>query len=123
MHDWWISLIAVAFGQMDHLDQSTIYYRQHTNNQVGATDLRTLGYKIHRLFNPAQVKADIAKTYPQAQEFRDIFAERLSPGQISLLNTYCSIPGMGKVRQIATVARYGFWKTGLSRNVAYLLFI
>ena len=123
MHDWWISLIAAAFGHMDHLDEATILYRQHAGNQIGVTDMRTVGYKLHRLTHPSGVRADIAKTYPQAAEFREVFADRLTDQQKSLLDRYVAIPSLGKLKRIATVARLGTWKTGFSRNVAYLLFI
>ena len=123
MHDWWISLIAAAFGHMGHIDDRTILYRQHRSNQIGATDMRTWRYKLSRLFNPAQVRADIAKTYPQAQEFLEIFADRLDPAQTALLRDYCAIPDKSKLGRIASVIHLGVWKTGFSRNIAYLLFI
>jgi len=123
MHDWWISLIAAAFGHMDHIDACPILYRQHRTNQVGTTDMRTLRYKLGRLFSPDEVRAAIAQTYRQAQEFLQVFADRLDPAQIRLLNDYCAIPQLSKLRRIASVFRLGVWKTGFSRNVAYLLFI
>lgn len=36
MHDWWIVLIAEAFGKVIFVDKQLIYYRQHQNNTVGA---------------------------------------------------------------------------------------
>jgi len=123
MHDWWISLIAAAFGHMDHIDDRTILYRQHRENQVGVTDMRTWRYKFKRFFNPYQVRADIAKTYPQAHEFLEFFADELDPSQRKLLNDYCAIPTLNKLGRIAAVIHLGVWKTGFSRNVAYLLFI
>jgi len=123
MHDWWISLIAAAFGHIDHLDTPTILYRQHQSNQIGVTDMRTLRYKLSRLVNPRQVRADIAKTYPQAREFLDTFADRLDPAQTRLLQDYCAIPAKRKLGRITAVTRLGVWKTGFSRNVAYLMFI
>ena len=123
MHDWWISLIAAAFGHMGHIDDCTILYRQHTQNQIGVTDMRTWRYKLTRLFNPDQVKADIAKTYPQARQFLDFFSDKLDPSQTKLLQDYCSIPTKNKLGRITSVIRWGFWKTGFSRNIAYLLFI
>jgi len=123
MHDWWISLIAAAFGHMGHIDDRTILYRQHRANQIGVTDMRTLKYKMSRLVNPNQVKADIAKTYPQAQEFLDTFADKLDNDQVTLLRGYCAIPTKNKLGRISSVIKLGVWKTGFSRNVAYLLFI
>ena len=36
MHDWWLILVARAFGQILWLDQPLVQYRQHGGNQVGA---------------------------------------------------------------------------------------
>ncbi|MDR0783175.1 MAG: glycosyltransferase family 2 protein [Propionibacteriaceae bacterium] len=123
MHDWWLSLVAAAFGQIGHLDDQTILYRQHTANQVGVTDMRTLRYKLKRALNPSGVRADIHKTYPQAEDFRTIFADRLTDEQADFLRAYCAIPTLSKFSRIITVIYLRVWKTGLSRNLAYLLFI
>ena len=36
MHDWWLFLIASAFGRVEVVTTPTILYRQHEENQVGA---------------------------------------------------------------------------------------
>jgi glycosyltransferase involved in cell wall biosynthesis len=36
MHDWWISLVASAFGRRFFVPESLIDYRQHANNTIGA---------------------------------------------------------------------------------------
>lgn len=38
MHDWWISLIASAFGRRRYLPQALVNYRQHGNNTIGAKE-------------------------------------------------------------------------------------
>ena len=35
MHDWWIALLAKYYGQSYFIDQPTLLYRQHHNNQIG----------------------------------------------------------------------------------------
>lgn len=35
MHDWWFALLASQVGEVKYLDQATILYRQHGDNQVG----------------------------------------------------------------------------------------
>lgn len=46
MHDWWMSLIAAADGQLVFLDQQTILYRQHEKNTVGAVKQKSFLEKI-----------------------------------------------------------------------------
>ncbi|MCD8333685.1 MAG: glycosyltransferase family 2 protein, partial [Clostridiales bacterium] len=36
MHDWWAALIAAQFGEIVYLDEATILYRQHGDNEQGA---------------------------------------------------------------------------------------
>ena len=36
MHDWWLALVAARLGEISYLDESTICYRQHDHNVVGA---------------------------------------------------------------------------------------
>ena len=47
-HDWWTSLIAAALGEIEHLPDAHILYRQHGGNAVGATEW-TLSALIERL--------------------------------------------------------------------------
>jgi hypothetical protein len=42
MHDWWLALVAAAFGEILYVDESYVKYRQHTNNAVGASAARRL---------------------------------------------------------------------------------
>lgn len=39
MHDWWLAIVACAFGKLEFLDESTVYYRQHEANSVGVTPI------------------------------------------------------------------------------------
>ena len=39
MHDWWLALVASAFGQIALLEQPGVLYRQHSANVLGARGL------------------------------------------------------------------------------------
>jgi hypothetical protein len=39
MHDWWLALVASAFGRIGWLPQATVLYRQHGANVLGAQGL------------------------------------------------------------------------------------
>ena len=38
MHDWWLALVASAFGKLVYLDIPLVHYRQHGNNTIGAKE-------------------------------------------------------------------------------------
>jgi hypothetical protein len=36
MHDWWLVLVAAAFGHIDFTSEPTLLYRQHERSDIGA---------------------------------------------------------------------------------------
>ena len=38
MHDWWLALVAAAFGRVVFLDKPLVHYRQHGSNTIGANE-------------------------------------------------------------------------------------
>ena len=49
MHDWWCMLIAAASGHICYIDKSTIMYRQHGNNTLGAINKHGLRHYLSLL--------------------------------------------------------------------------
>jgi hypothetical protein len=123
MHDWWLPLIACTFGQMEPVPSSTISYRQHDGNVIGAKDMRTLRYQLSRALDLGAVRHAVRITYPQAAELLRVYEARLSTADAALLTTYTKLPAKNKIARVATVVRNGFWKSGLARNIAYLLVV
>ena len=42
MHDWWITLVAAAMGDVRHIPETTTLYRQHEGNVLGSPDRLSL---------------------------------------------------------------------------------
>ena len=49
VHDWWIALVASVFGKITYIPRSTILYRQHSNNLIGAKGIG-FNYWSERLY-------------------------------------------------------------------------
>lgn len=123
MHDWWLVIIASAFGVVSGLHCQTILYRQHGDNEVGAGDMRSLKYKINRLINYNRVRQAIKETYEQSENFLNIYKNQLTKQQIELLKKYIEIPHQNKSKKIKTIIKYKFHKNTLTRKIAHLLFV
>ncbi|MCL1999354.1 MAG: glycosyltransferase family 2 protein [Turicibacter sp.] len=123
MHDWWLKLVAAAFGRIGHLEEQTVLYRQHGGNAIGAKDVRTLSYKIGRLLNGGSVKEAIKITYPQAESLLDIYDNVLTLSQKQAIEKYCKIPQLGKLARWRTITELNSLKCGFFRNVAYFIFV
>jgi len=40
MHDWWLALVAGAFGRLSYIDAPLLQYRQHGANTIGAKEYK-----------------------------------------------------------------------------------
>lgn len=86
MHDWWISLVAMFFGKIVFLDKTTILYRQHSKNVLGARD-NTLKRYLHSFFNGkgvVRVLSFTEKVSKQAKLFQTVYGNNLSSHDVKL---------------------------------------
>ena len=123
MHDWWLELMAAAFGMLGHIQEPTLLYRQHSANEIGVKPVTSLSYKLSRLANLSGVKHAINITYDQAQNFLNLYGDQLAPEQLAMVRAYCNIPSQTKYNKLRTIGRLGAYKNGLSRNIMYLLVV
>jgi len=123
MHDWWLALIASAFGAIGFVDAPTVLYRQHDTNTVGARPSRGLAYKVNRLLDREGITAALTDSFAQATAFLEHFEDRLSEEQAQMLRAYVAIPQLGKVGRLRVLRRYGFWKNTVARRLGQVWFV
>ena len=123
MHDWWFALIASCFGTIGFVEEATILYRQHGKNEVGAKNVKSFAYNVSRLKDANGAQAVLCGTYTQAEEFRTRYFDKMDADTQRLLNAYCSIPALPKLKRVGVLCRYGFWKCGFLRRAGQLLFV
>ncbi|RMD79689.1 MAG: hypothetical protein D6820_07895 [Lentisphaerae bacterium] len=126
MHDWWLALIAASMGKLNFLCEPLIHYRQHDTNDTGAKQWggKFIIDRLRQFFADRKtMRKSVQRTIRQARAFRQRFAGRLSADKLEILEAYCSLPEQPRLKRWRTVSRYGFWKYGLVRNLAYLLLL
>jgi glycosyltransferase involved in cell wall biosynthesis len=118
MHDWWIGLIAAAFGRIEALPVATVQYRQHSGNDTGADafGLATIAEKALSLFS-----FSFGKYTRQAHAFLERFGEKLESGQKEMLEAFVAIDRESWPRGKATLLRYHIFKQRWTRNMGLLL--
>ena len=123
MHDNWISLTAAAFGRIAYLDQTTLLYRQHGCNVIGAScySIPELIHKIHDGRRKLLLRWNL--NVRQAQAFLELNKNRLNPGQLQMLELFSDIKHSNFVKRRYILYRYRIWKTGLMRNIGMFLVI
>ncbi len=123
MHDWYLAIIALAFGNLVFIDKSLILYRQHENNQVGAKNFSILYFlDFRRIKNKIKsIHSSIKLTQKQAEVFLTDFDFKLKSNERQLINDYVESFNSSFYKR-ALLFFLGFRKKGIIRNVAFFLF-
>jgi len=122
MHDWWFVLVASLFGRIGFVSEPTVYYRQHSMNQIGASG-GSFFYKVLRVLRNIKLyRRNLALAQSQASLVIDRYRDLLNTEQIRILSafsTLCSKPPL--IRQCLAF-KAGIRKNSFSRSLAlYLL--
>ncbi|WP_374347205.1 glycosyltransferase family 2 protein [Chitinimonas sp.] len=112
MHDWWIALVASAFGQIHTIGTPTVLYRQHAGNTIGAQPLH-----LRRMASLLRtMRQSVARKQGQAEQFHRQFADcspTFAPDEAAAFYRLASLPPL--IRQVAAMSRRyrmsGFLKT------------
>lgn len=122
MHDWWLAMIASAFGAIGFVEAPTVLYRQHGSNTVGAERSQSLAYSLARFRDRDGTARAQNATFAQAESFLEHFGHRLSQEQTAMLRAYASIPQHGKAGHLRVLRRYDLWKNTAARRLAQIWF-
>ncbi|WP_165795417.1 glycosyltransferase family 2 protein [Deinococcus koreensis] len=117
IHDWWLAIVACAFGKLIPIHEPTIMYRQHTSNQLGAVKFnrRLILQKVRREREQmARRKLDAAR---QARAFSEVYK---GTNQSEKALIFSKMPMMQYPQRILTIFRHGFYKIGLARNLGWI---
>lgn len=123
MDDWWLGLIATAFGKRMYLPECTVLYRQHGSNSVGAKQVRSFRYMVRKLFNPQQTIEKVQLTYIQARTFQTIYSDLLDDEQKRILAAYTAIPQYNKIQRCSELRRIGALRNGFFQKAGQFFFI
>lgn len=123
MHDWWLALVASAFGHISFINAPTILYRQHGANQVGAKDAHSFSYNWARFRDRVAAKTVLRDAYVQAGEFFEIYNGLLDDGTKQMLQGYSTLAERRKLARIYTLLKYRLLKNNLVRKIAQLIFV
>lgn len=113
MHDWWLSLVAAAFGRLCYIDRSLVDYRQHGRNTIGAKAFVASGLNkssLRKIFTfriPAETQALFTDVAAQADIFYKRFQKQLNNRQKWIVSQVCRLPNSGvwRLRIVSRILR------------------
>lgn len=85
MHDWWLALVAARYGQIIYVNESTMDYRQHSSNSVGAQNVRSLSYRFYKARHLSDFRKHAIAEKRQALVFKNTYEKDLREDDQRLL--------------------------------------
>lgn len=122
MHDWWLALVAASFGQVIALPEAGLQYRQHGRNGVGA-QAWTPKLWLNKALAANRMRQALRNTQAQADLLLQAYAGELSLAQRDMLSAYAQLSTIPAWRRRYLLHKYGFFKTGLLRNLGMYLLV
>lgn len=127
MHDWWMALVASQFGKVGYIEETTIKYRQHSKNSIGAKGYKGSTWRhILSLIKGLMIRDQsyikgMQINFDQARAFLDMFQEELDERSKALLVDFTTLGERSFLRQRIVIYKYQLLKQGLLRNLVLLL--
>lgn len=116
MHDWWLALVAAKFGQLIYVPQSTIEYRQHRKNSVGAKDTRSFSYFVYKILHLKAFQKTVLEKKSQAAAFLAVYADALSAEEQAVLREFSCAHSSSRFK-----LHYFPWISTPARKIGFLL--
>ena len=108
MHDWYLALLASAFGNLVYIDQPGELYRQHGNNVLGA---RTLSKRVKKWLQPSLLFELYWKLIKNSQQQAAFLLDMpLSSSKREMINAFVTIMDKGFLERKRVLKQYGFRK-------------
>ena len=121
MHDWYLALLATAFGKLVYIDQSGELYRQHEHNVLGA---RTWSKRIRKWLRPSllfRMYWDLIKKSQQQAAF--LLDMPLSAEKRELVAAYVTILDQPMHERWQILRQYGLRKNKAFHTLVFTTLI
>jgi len=123
MHDWWIALVASAFGQIDFLAKPMVLYRQHDRNAIGAKNWKSVSARcrhakkaLHK-FERQNMRKGLLKTMHQAAAFLHRYGDRLNPEKKEIVENYAVLHSLNFLKKRYLFFKHRYFKSSFSKNI------
>jgi glycosyltransferase involved in cell wall biosynthesis len=121
MHDYWLALIASAFGVLHPIREQTVTYRQHGGNAVGAAGGLSWIKRLRRFQSDLELEKWFRAAATQSAAFLARFGPTLSEENRCALTSMTRFPRSSWLRRNLYLLRYKIRRTGNLNHLQFLL--
>jgi hypothetical protein len=124
-HDWWIALVASAFGDIVPVKEHLVLWRRHGSNETEASNLRSVFWRA--LFNLFEARRRVQRVFqesrPRVAAFLSRYRDRLTADQISAAEAFLGLADRGFLARRLDIIRHGLFFVVPLRNAGLLALI
>ncbi|MGO9434489.1 MAG: glycosyltransferase family 2 protein [Terracidiphilus sp.] len=120
MHDFWLGLVAAAFGVLCPVNETAVRYRQHEHNTLGAGGGLQIADAVKRLFADPPFQQGIERSRRQADKFTERYANQLSIEQKEILHVWSKSQDLPAGIRQWMLYRNGLRRTSFLNNLGFL---
>lgn len=119
VHDWWLLVVARAFGEIGFTHRALVRYRQHANNVIGARNIHApISYMRSFLGKGSALAANVAL----AKNLLALFTKfkiplKLGRSDLEIINFIGNWNDIGFLRKLNLYASGSVRKSGFVRNI------
>jgi hypothetical protein len=121
MHDYWLALIASAFGILEPIHKKTVTYRQHADNVVGAAGGLSWTERLSRIQHDGELEKWLAAAAAQSAAFLDRFGATLPQKSKLALISMTHLPASSWLHRNLSLLRHKIKRTGTLNHLQFLL--
>lgn len=119
-HDYWIALVACAFGKSVLLPQQLVGYRQHSHNSSTNLQSRSAAARFQRYLQvPTSRLPNLMKQHQMFNLFFSLYKHQLTAKKRDLIQGYLKALHQSSLGLIAYMLRNNFRKMGLLPTLAH----
>lgn len=125
MHDWWLALVATAFGAIGYVAEPTILYRQHQSNSLGAMRYGVTDFLIRSASAAHRERMHRLRLQRknQAQTFLERYEPALDNTRRRILRAYLQmLNSRSQLEKRVLLLKHEFYQSGVLRNLLSFVF-
>jgi glycosyltransferase involved in cell wall biosynthesis len=128
MHDWWLALVASAFGRISAVSEPTLLYRQHERNDMGAKGWNVIAAacQLSDLLSPQNMldkkRRSVDRLQKQAEFFLNRYHAILSDKDKRMIASFSHLSEQSYLKRRYSMIKFGFFYTNVLRNMGMFFF-
>jgi rhamnosyltransferase len=121
-HDYWIGLVASIIGKLYFMNETTMYYRQHSNNVTGVYETAKFKNRVKKLFMGwEKFNKKISNSIYHANELKHRYENEISEHDLYILENYMKLSTNTRFKIIKFVLKNDIKRASLIQNVVFCI--